>query len=439
MRKDIVLWKNIIIIVNIATGCLAILPTVFGAMFSIENSNVFSVTITVTVVCLEMMVMIFGKVHEAKVERDIFGIPQKKVLEEIKPLSRNEMELAREELRAGIQLIMIPAVLALVALYFTERLAWNLAIAAGLVLVVAFIYADYLPHVKRYLKDYDAKFVGRKEARSARGMARIYFDEWEECGLKVGSSFYKGIEKESVYCEGDDRERTQNYFACIFAIRADLKDASLTILSFSMLVVNVMTATSRLYELLAGLFGVEAGKYALEMFSLMAPMIFMAVSICQTYEYYAQCHMVNAIWRALQKNDFDEMKELYDRIISGAGGKLSRVRGAFVYTQTCMEREKDISMVPMKYRMLFPHRYYANKVRYQFTYWLVAVILGLVMLEFEKMTTMIWVGVGLCAIILYPIGLYVFLPQVNRRKVCRECARLKQDSEKNREEPKTME
>ena len=317
----------------------------------------------------------------------------------------------------------------LVATRIRRSTAWNLAIAAGLVLVVAFIYADYLPHVKRYLKDYDAYFMDRKEARSARGMARIYYDEWKKCGLKGHSSFYKKIEKEAVYCEGEDRERTKDYIACIFAIRADLKDASLTILSFSMLVVNIMTATSRLYELLAGLLGVEAGKYALEMLSVMAPMIFMAVSICQIYEYYAQCHMVNMIWKVLQKNDFDEIVGLYNRIMSGAGGKLSRVRGAFVYTQTCIEREHDISHVPMKYRMLFPHRYFANKVRYQFTYWLAVAILGLVMLELERMTAMIWAGVGLCAIILYPIGLYVFLPQINRRKVRRECAKLEQDSE----------
>ena len=70
--------------------------------------------------------MMFGKIHEARVERDIFGMPQKKVLEEIKPLSKNELERAREELRAGIQLIMIPAVLVLVVLYFTEKLAWML-------------------------------------------------------------------------------------------------------------------------------------------------------------------------------------------------------------------------------------------------------------------------------------------------------------------------
>ncbi len=433
MRKDTVLWKNIIITVNAITGCLAISPTVFGVIFSTINNNAFSAIIAAIVVCLEITVMMLGKMHEAKVERDIFGWPQKKVLEEIKPQSKNELERARAELRMGIKYIMIPAVLLLITLYFAKRLAWNLAIAAGLVLVIAFIYADYLPHVNRYLKDYDSYYVDRKEARSARGMARIYFDEWKKCGLKDGSSFYKEIENEAVYREGDDRKKTKDYIACVFAIRADLTDSSLTILGFSMLVVNIMTATSRLYELLAGVLGAEAGKYALEMFGIMAPMVFMVVSICQTYEYYAQCYIVNTIWRVLQKDDFDEMVELYNRVMSGAGGKLSRVWGAFVYTQTCMEREHDISYVPLKYRMLFPHKYIANKVRYRFTYWLAVAIVALVMLEFEWMTVVVWAGLGLCAIILYPMGLYALLPKLNRRKVHRECAKLEQDSEKGKE------
>ncbi len=430
MRKETALWKNIIILVNVTTGCLAVLPAAFGIVFSIENNSVFTVIIAVMVVCLEIIAMVFGKVHMAKVERDIFGRPQKKVLEEIKPSSKNELERAREELRTGLKLLMIPAVILLIALYFTEKLAWNLSIAAGLVLVIAFIYADYLPNTKRYLKDYDAYFVDGKEARSARGMARIYFDEWKKCGLKKSSNFYKEIEKDPVYCEGDNKEKTKGYIACVFAIRADLTDTSLTILSFSMLVINIMTATSRLYELLAGVLGAEAGKYALEMFGIMAPIVFTVVSICQIYEYYTQCYIVNTIWKVLQKNDFDEMVELYDRIMSGSGGKLSRVWGAFVYTQTCIEHKHDISHVPLKYRMLFPHKYTANKVRYRYTYWLAVAIVTLVMLEFKWITAGLWIWAGLCAIIFYPIGLYALLPKLNRQKVYRECVKLERNMKK---------
>lgn len=131
--------------------------------------------------------------------------------------------------------------------------------------------------------------------------------------------------------------------------------------------------------------------------------------------------MIHKIWMAIQKSDCNEMVGLYDRVMSGTGGNLCRARGAFVYTQKCIEQEHDISNLPMKYRVLFPHRYYVNKVRYEFTYWLIVAILTLVLLEFENITVTIWIGLGLCAIVFYPIGLYLLLPEVNKRRVRQQC------------------
>lgn len=92
--------------------------------------------IAAIIACMEILVLTFEKIHEAKVGRDIFGKSQKEVLREIKPSSQNELERAREELRTGIRIMMVSTVLALVVLYFTEKLAWNLALAVGLALVI---------------------------------------------------------------------------------------------------------------------------------------------------------------------------------------------------------------------------------------------------------------------------------------------------------------
>lgn len=99
-----------------------------------------------------------------------------------------------------------------------------------------------------------------------------------------------------------------------------------------------------------------------------------------------------------------------------------------MYTQKCIEQEHDIFNVPMKCRMLFPHRYYANKVRYEFTYRLIVAVLTLILLEFRNITVTIWYGLGLCAIVFYPIGLYLLLPEVNKRRVRQQCEKMKEET-----------
>ena len=80
--------------------------------------------------------------------------------------------------------IIIVAIASLTACIFMGLIKINIAIAIALCVVIAFIYADYLPHVKRYLKEYDAYFAGADKASEMNGLARIYLQEYKTCGLK---------------------------------------------------------------------------------------------------------------------------------------------------------------------------------------------------------------------------------------------------------------
>jgi len=153
----------------------------------------------------------------------------------------------------------------------------------------------------------------------------------------------------------------------------------------------------------------------------------LATSICQMYEYRKECEMIKNIHSALKKNDGDEMAKLYNQIANSSEGSLYIARGKFVYTQKCIEREHSVSSIPMEYRMLFPHRYYANKTRYKSTYLLIVVIFALVAPDFYNITVKVAMILVFLAILLYFVGLYLLLPQLNKRLVCQECKEIEKE------------
>ena len=84
----------------------------------------------------------------------------------------------------------------------------------------------------------------------------------------------------------------------------------------------------------------------------------------------------------------------------------------------------------MKYRMKFPDKYYANVVRYDFTYLLTTAIIFLMMLEYNRVSKVILVFFALLAVLAYIIGKYLLLPEIGKKRIGRECEKLKSNCEK---------
>lgn len=417
--------KKTVIVMNVAVGVVPLIGIL------LQLSALSQYWLNIIVILLEIVLLFLGKRLERKVDMDILKQSKQSVLDQIAPACHNEVEKARSELRKGLQILFVPAELLLVGLFLAHVLTIRWALAGGLILVIAFIYADYIPHSQRYAKDYDALFITQGENPNAlRGLARIYFDEYKETSFKKNSSLYKNEEVDVISAQGEGKSvETQEYVKCVLGIRADKTDNTLAILGYSMLAVNVLTLMPDFYELIFG--GVlNTAINIVDFINIMAPVIFMVVSICQIYEYNEECFLINMIWNSIQSQDIEKMVDTYNEVLRNENGNLCRVRGRHVYTQKMLEQNKNISSVPMKYRMKFPDKYYANVVRYDFTYLLTTAIIFLMMLEYNRVSKVILVFFALLAVLAYIIGKYLLLPEIGKKRIGRECEKLKSNCEK---------
>ncbi len=155
-----------------------------------------------------------------------------------------------------------------------------------------------------------------------------------------------------------------------------------------------------------------------------ATIIFMTVSVCQLYEYYSECYGVERIVQAIDSNSLAEMLSVYSDIEKGHNGSLYRIRGSFDYSQNYIEQHNTIKGCPMKYRMKFPDKYYANISRYNATYLLSVAIFFLVLSNYTSFSPQMIATMSIVICIGYVVGKYVFLPQIGRRRIQRICEEL---------------
>ena len=424
--KKFSLIKYTIIVLNVIVPLVPIVFFIYQKVMQIPEQQDLLPADSIIVLFLEGFLISLGKYHDCKVEKCIFGRSKQEVLKEINPPTKNELEKAREEMREGLKILMIVSVVCLICSFFVGWIKINIAIAIGLCMVIAFIYADYLPHVRRYVMEYDAYFEGNEKADSLRGLARIYYQEYLQCGLRRGAKFYKDMDKEKIYVEAQDNsQEAKDYCACVLCIRSAMTNQTLEIIMWSMLAVTVITISDGLYKVILNpITNGHVQEILFYSIKLSAPVVFMAVSICQLYECYKECELVNRIWKLIKGNDLKEMVEECETVIAHPRGKLCKIRGAFVYSQKYIEKHHDISASPLKYRMKFPDRYIANKVRYVYTYLLVTVIGMLLMLEIENMPVKLWIIYLLVAIVGFFVGLVALLPEINRRRIRKKCEEL---------------
>lgn len=121
---------------------------------------------------------------------------------------------------------------------------------------------------------------------------------------------------------------------------------------------------------------------------------------------------------------------MYSDIEKGHNGSLYRIRGSFDYSQNYIEQHNTIKGCPMKYRMKFPDKYYANISRYNATYFLSVAIFFLILSNYTNFSSRLLVVMSIMIGIGYVVGKYVFLPQIGRRRIQRICEELgKSDSD----------
>lgn len=424
--KKLTFIKCLIIVLNIIVPMVSIIAYVCGKILIIPSLQWEFSMDSVIVVLLEVILIALGKYYDREVENTILGRRKQEILKEINPPTKNELEKARDEMREGLKILMIVSVMCIICGFFAGWIKINIAVAIGMCMVIAFIYADYLPHAKRYAREYDAYFIGNEKADSIRGLARIYYQEYFQSRLKRGAKFYKDIEQEKIYVDGkDDPQEAKDYCSCVLSIRSAMINQTLEIVMWLMLTLAVITIKDDVYNVFfTPITNENVRLFLQDIIKLSASVLFMAISICQIYECDDECLLIKRIWTVLRGNDLEKLVEECENVIAGPRGKLCKARGSFVYSQKYIEEKHDISSSPLKYRMKFPDRYMTHKVRYVYTYLLLFLIGILLMLEIEYAPAVVWIIYLMVTIVGFPVGMIVFLPEVNRRKIRKKCIEL---------------
>lgn len=127
------------------------------------------------------------------------------------------MQDAREELRFRLHILLF--VVILVYGYFCIRFQSIFLFCAGVSLVLlTYLYADYIPHAVRYAETYD-KYIEKKEkGNSTRGLALIYLEEYQKTNFDRNHKFYKEV---SRYDFDSDNRVQDNCIKHILFMKAD--------------------------------------------------------------------------------------------------------------------------------------------------------------------------------------------------------------------------
>ena len=412
--------KLIILIANVVSVCIVILPNIN------ELDAKCQTILGIIVIMIEIFLIIIGKAHENNVDKDFLGRLKQEVIEEIKPAKYSQLEEARAELRSGIKIMLACAIVYGIIIFFIKIINLQWALVGGLVMIIAYIYADYVPHSQKYAENYDKLFIAENEKPSAlRGLGRIYLEEYQKTRFRKKDKYYKEMAQLLPY-DGSvaDPKETKIFLKCIFGNKVASTNNTLAIIGYVMLAINILTVVPDLYDFIAQFFSYLTITNAKTTISMCATIIFMTVSVCQLYEYYCECYGVKRIVQAIDSNSLAEMLSVYSDIEKGHNGRLYRIRGSFDYSQNYIEQHNTIKGCPMKYRMKFPDKYYANISRYNATYLLSVAIFFLILSNYTNFSSRLLVVMSIVIGIGYVVGKYVFLPQIGRRRIQRICEEL---------------
>lgn len=413
--------KSVILIANIISVCIAILPSINTLAETTQT------VISITVILIELFLLLVNNIHESNVDQDILGGSKKELVKKMSSQKYNELEESRAELRSGLEILFTTTILYWITIFFMKIIDLRWALIGGLVMIIAYIYADYVPHSQRYAKNYDQLFIAEDEKPSAvRGLGRIYLEEYQETKFCKKDNFYTEMAQILPYDQSSaNPSETKKYLKCIFSNKIASTNNALAIISYTMLAVNILTVVPDLYNILANTFFNNVTVIDIrKTINICATIIFMFVSICQLYEYYNECYCMKKILYAINSDSLAEMLSVYRMIEKGHNGKLYTVRGAFDYSQKYIEDHHTIHGCPMKYRMKFPDKYLANISRYNSTYLLCSIIFFLFLPSYTDINSQLLIISSILVCIGFLIGKYVFLPQIGKRKIKRICKEL---------------
>lgn len=417
------------IVISIVLLLLSISTAIYPLFPDVKNIMRYVNMVSVIIMALQVVVICLSHTYEKIVENEIFHMSKRQVYEKIKPYSQGSaLQDAREELRFGLHILLFVAILAYA--YLCIRFQNILLFCAGTgFILLAYIYADYIPNAMRYAKSYD-KYIGKKEkGNSTRGLATIYLEEYRKTQFDRNHEFYKEV---SDY-DFDDNDRIQdNCVKCILFMKADSIRHPETVHAILLMAANwILVIPNLSFYIIKEFMGeVKTDAFFIRtMISVIVNVIIAIINIIICVAYKGKCEdiktisdVINDTKKSGRKKRFDEY-ENWRKNESRSKFEAIRSRGVFVYCSTFISNKKSLDNIPLKYRMLYIHKYYTNVPRFRITAGLLIFCMVALLMEYGVSTQIIFFLSLIYLLIVFLFGKLV-LPNLGKRRIAKKCREL---------------
>ena len=423
MLKKYKRFQTILLYLNTLVLIILVLVPMFNAFIANSFEDTIVALTVVVIIFFEIAILFIQNTYEKSVDKDIYGKNSAEFVQEIKPMVKTEIEYARDELRHGLTIMLLIVILTYITIYVMVGRIY-LLLGLGLLMVIAYIYADYLPHAKRYAEKYDGYFSSKPQ--KTMGLARIYCDEYKVTTFNRKNEYYKQLRTEEIYVKGQDNPQcAQGFIRCVLWQTIEHLNNTYTMFSCALIVINVMTLWPRFYEDLFIDIVIDSPimKFVYLAVNVAATAIFAIMNIQQTQKYEDKQKDIKQLYELMCEENIEQMVNKYKQLDKEYRKELFRIRGAFMFSSKMMDETGDIAEVPIKYRMLFIHKYIANIPRINNSFLLVTFASILILVDIFGWRVEWIIGV-VGFLVLYIFVRFVVIKNLGKYRIGKACKKL---------------
>lgn len=433
LRSFSVIINILILFFSVALTILQIIPSLLPAL---GNGIIYVISI---ILGLEVISIVLNHFYEKYVDYDLYlrykkdtdkteGIKNRKaILKEMNPdkCDKTTIQNSRDKLRFGLNILLTVSIILCLYWCYLTRDIWTFVMSICL-LIITYLYADYIPHTVYYSKHYDSLFITDKNnTKSFRGLARIYLEEYRQTQFNLNDKFYKKINE---YLEDEHSVIQDECIKHTLYMNANSCNSINVVVSIIIMFFNVLLvlpgAADQIIQNITGNFVVNCNYFSGIMI-LLINIIFASVNISALYKYAEESNMIYSIYEALKSQDFRDRLHIYNDLLRKDPKNLEimRARGIFTFCSTYMDENKNLDSVDLKYKMLFSHRYYANKPRFIITACLLFVAMISSMIKYG-LNYYLCLIIAFGYIILSILFFYLYLPILGKTIIKKNCHKL---------------
>lgn len=364
---------------------LLIVIIIFASIINIKSK---SFALNFFIIIFEVISIIICHIYHKRIEKKVlYNKTIRQIIAEINiDKNKKTIQSSRKQVRFG--LITLTTASTALSLYWTLLLKniWIFILSIA-VLWIANIYADYIPHIIYFAKQYDYLFTKDvNNTNSFRGLARIFKDEYKKSDEFSNKEFYKSLQpySYSTNCRVQDK-----CIKSILFVKADSLIYPMNIYNIVILFFNIFLTVPNLFEssiliLLSNLHlnYTEICPYVLLFFNI----LFGTLNIVTSTLMYEKVGTIKEIYDAINNGNSKDRFNVYKKIRTLDGKKkfdVIEARGIFLFCSTIINKNQKLDKIDLKYRLLYRHLYSANKPRFCSTFWFSIIIILIVAIDYQ--------------------------------------------------------